>query len=128
MRVHDLTQGRMRREWRTVEAMIRLGCKRRHGGGPGGFCEECTDLRDYARFRLERCPFGSAKPTCANCKVHCYRPEPRQKMRELMRWAGPEMMARHPYLTLMHLLVDERRPAPDRPLRASARQPLPGTS
>ena len=61
-------------------------------------------LLDYANRRLERCLFGDAKPTCANCVVHCYRADMRERMREVMRWAGPRMTWRHPVLTLFHFL------------------------
>jgi hypothetical protein len=110
--VNDLERGRLRREWRTIDAMIAISCRARHGGRRGALCGECDELRSYAGFRLERCPFGPEKPTCGNCKVHCYRPEMGERVRQVMRFAGPRMMARHPYLALMHLLVDERRPAP----------------
>ena len=42
---------------------------------------------------------------------------PGERVREVMRFAGPRMLARHPYLALMHLVVDERRPAPELPRR-----------
>ena len=80
-------------------------------------CAECHDLRQYAHLRLTRCPFGPDKPTCANCKVHCYKPEMRERVRQVMRHAGPNMLLRHPVLALLHLLVDERRPAPDKPAK-----------
>jgi hypothetical protein len=35
-------------------------------------------------------------------------------MREVMRFAGPRMLARHPFLAIMHL-IDDRRPAPELP-------------
>ena len=35
-------------------------------------------------------------------------------MREVMRFAGPRMLARHPWLAIMHL-IDDRRPAPPLP-------------
>jgi len=35
-------------------------------------------------------------------------------MREVMRFAGPRMMWRHPYLAIRHLL-DERKKAPELP-------------
>jgi hypothetical protein len=41
----------------------------------------------------------------------------RVRVREVMRFAGPRMLRRHPYLALMHLLVDGRREAPERPTR-----------
>lgn len=112
MAMNDLEQGRLRREWRTLEAMIVLYCHSQHGGRRRALCPSCSEFRDYARVRLERCPFGAEKPTCAHCTVHCYRPEPRELARAIMRWAGPKMLLRHPYLAAMHLLVDGRRPAP----------------
>jgi hypothetical protein len=118
--MNDLTRGRLRREWRTIEAMIALACEKRHGGARRALCADCRELADYARARLERCPFGEAKSTCANCRVHCYRAAMRERVREVMRFAGPRMLARHPYLALLHVLVDERRPAPELPRRAAA--------
>ena len=110
---HDLERGRLRREWRTLEAMIGIYGRRRHGGGRRALCADCRELHDYAQGRLAHCPFGADKPTCANCRVHCYRAAMRERVRDVMRFAGPRMLARHPYLALMHLLVDERRPAPE---------------
>jgi hypothetical protein len=119
-RENDLGRGRLRRELRTIEAMIAIHCAARHGGRHAALCADCRALADYARLRLARCPFGAGKPTCANCRVHCYRSELRERVRAVMRFAGPRMLARHPYLALMHLLVDERRAAPERPLRKAA--------
>ncbi len=49
--------------------------------------------------------------------MHCYRPEMRQRVRDVMIFAGPRMLLRHPVLALLHLVVDERRPAPPKPAR-----------
>jgi hypothetical protein len=69
---------------------------------------------EYATRRLERCVFGDTKPTCANCVVHCYSAEMREKIRGVMRWAGPRMLLRHPVLGITHLL-DGKRPVPTLP-------------
>lgn len=116
--MNDLAQGRLRREWRTIDAMIAITCRDLHGGRRGGLCAECAALRDYAEQRLLRCPFGEGKPTCANCQVHCYKPAMREQVRRVMRHAGPKMLLRHPALALLHLWVDSRREAPGRPARA----------
>ncbi len=108
----NLPAGRLRREWRTIDAMIALFCRERHAAEPRP-CRACAELRDYCEQRLLRCPFGADKPTCVNCRVHCYRAEMRERVREVMRFAGPRMLRRHPYLALMHLLVDGRRAAPE---------------
>lgn len=89
--------------------MLELYC-RRHHCSTGGLCDECAALEAYADRRLDRCPYGPAKPTCANCPVHCYRAAERERMREVMRFAGPRMIWRHPVLALLHLLDGRREP------------------
>jgi len=103
---------RRSREQEALEAMMRMYCRHHHGRMP--LCEECQALADYARRRLERCVFGDAKPTCANCLVHCYKAEMRERVRVMMRWAGPRMLLRHPVLAIRHM-IDGKRPAPRLP-------------
>ena len=104
---------RMARERQTVEAMIEIYCQGQHGMD-GALCAECQALETYARQRLDRCPFQEGKTTCARCPVHCYKPEMRERIRAVMRYAGPRMLYRHPFMTVRHML-DERRKEPDRP-------------
>ena len=100
------------RERKTIEAMISLYCCDKHGTS-GSLCPECGALLDYALKRLDRCPFKEAKPTCANCTIHCYKPEMREKVRAVMRYAGPRMTKPHPVLSLFHF-IDGRRKTPER--------------
>ncbi len=99
---------RLDRERRTVDVMLRLYCRDRHGSARG-LCAECRELREYTRERLGKCPFQEGKTTCARCPVHCYRSGMREAGREVMRYAGPRMLLRHPVLALRHLLDDRRR-------------------
>jgi len=92
---------RRRREWVTMEAMIGCHCRGRHGTR-GDLCQECEELRDYAARRLERCHFGAEKPACARCPVHCYQRQWRERIKAVMRYAGPRMVWRHPVLSLLH--------------------------
>lgn len=101
---------RIAREKRTIRAMVRIFCRDKHGGRAGP-CDECRELVEYAECRLDRCPFGADKPTCAKCPIHCYKPAMRRRVREVMRYAGPRMLLRHPVLALRHLL-DGRKPGP----------------
>lgn len=107
--------GRIEREKKTVAAMIRIYCRDQHGSRKA-LCASCQDLLHYAWQRLERCPFGEAKSTCARCLVHCYKPAMREEIRRVMRYAGPRMLYTHPILALRHLW-DERRKPPPRPER-----------
>ena len=107
---------RRKRELRTIAAMVRLYCRKHEHARKAPLCGDCGELLDYAARRLERCIFGDAKPTCANCVVHCYSADKREEIRNVMRWAGPRMLLRHPVLSVMHLL-DGRRPAPALPAK-----------
>lgn len=104
---------RLARELKTIRAMVRMHCCHRHGTDDI-LCTECAAMFDYATRRLDRCVFGDEKPTCANCKVHCYSTSMRERVREVMRYAGPRMLWRHPVLAVAHVL-DGRRPAPELP-------------
>jgi hypothetical protein len=95
---------RLARELKTIRAMVRIYCRNHHGTGAGDrLCVECAVLLHYATRRLDRCVFGDDKPTCANCKVHCYSKAMREQVRTVMRYAGPRMLWRHPLLAAAHL-------------------------
>jgi hypothetical protein len=66
--------------------------------------------------RLRRCPFQEGKTTCAKCPIHCYKPTMRERVRVVMRYAGPRMMLRHPSLAMWHLF-DGRRKEPLKPAK-----------
>lgn len=102
---------RRAREFKTIVVMLHMYCRAHHGSkDTSALCQDCLTLHDYARRRLDRCPFGEAKPTCVNCTVHCYKAVMRERVRRVMSWAGPRMLWRHPVLAVWHL-VDGRRPA-----------------
>ena len=102
---------RRAREFATIDAMLRMYCRSHHDAKDAALCDDCTALHDYARRRLERCVFGAAKPTCAKCTVHCYKANMREHIRQVMRWAGPRMLRRHPVLAVRHM-IDGHLPAP----------------
>ena len=101
-----LVTPRLRREYRTMECMLEIWCADHHGhdAKKAGPCDECREFLAYAARRLEKCPYGEAKPTCAKCPIHCYKRAQREQAREIMRYAGPRMTLSHPWLSLMHLV------------------------
>lgn len=86
-----------------VSLMIRLYCRKNHKTKE--LCSECAELDRYARERSDRCPFMENKTFCSNCKVHCYKPEMREKIRKVMRFSGPRMMLYHPVMAIKHLIL-----------------------
>jgi predicted amidophosphoribosyltransferase len=73
-------------------------------------CPDCQELLAYARQRLRHCPFQEHKTTCGKCPIHCYAPGKRERIRAVMRYAGPRMLFTHPLLALLHLLDGLRKP------------------
>lgn len=98
---------RIAREKKTIAAMVGLYCRKKHGTHDG-LCEDCSELLDYATCRLDRCPFGPQKTTCAKCPIHCYKPQMRERVKTVMAFAGPRMLLRHPILAVRHLLDGRR--------------------
>ena len=98
-------EARRAREETTAAIMIGLYCRRRHGTR-ASVCRECAELTDFMRARLARCPHIEAKPTCAECRTHCYAgaPSMQAEIRKVMRCAGPLMLLRHPWLSLLHYI------------------------
>ena len=88
-------------EKRIVSLMIRTYCRGRHGTRQG-LCPECQTLQEYALLRADRCPFIETKTFCSNCRVHCYKPAMREKIRAVMRYSGPRIMLYHPLVGSLH--------------------------
>lgn len=74
-------------------------------------CSKCKALTEYALFRLEKCPFKKNKGFCSYCKIHCYKPEYRAQMKDVMRYSGPRMLFSHPIFAFSHVtaMVKEKR-------------------
>jgi len=114
-------KGRVECEKATVRRMIELFCRDKHDDartlkdagmreGERGkesrvtLCADCRDLLDYAEHRLDGCRHGNTKPVCNKCLTHCYRPEYRARIREVMRHSGPRLILHRPLEAVEHLL------------------------
>ena len=99
------------KEQEMVGKMMVLYCKSKHGGKAfkeRGLCPQCRELLDYAEWKIRKCPFMEEKTFCSNCKVHCYKPEMREKIREVMRFSGPRMLLVHPAAAIRHVIETRR--------------------
>ncbi|MEJ2577374.1 MAG: nitrous oxide-stimulated promoter family protein [Gammaproteobacteria bacterium] len=102
---------RIAREQRTITAMLRIYCRDHHRAAPE-LCDDCAKLLDYAQRRLDTCPFQERKPACNHCEVHCYSKVMRERVKQVMRYAGPRMLLRHPVLAVRHLIDTWNKTAP----------------
>lgn len=103
---------RRQREKRTISQMVALYCAGNHGDRPRAeiaycgeaVCEQCAKLDEYAVLRTERCRKMDVKTSCEECGNHCYRAAERERIRSVMRYAGPRMLTKHPIAAIRHLL------------------------
>ena len=100
-------QSKREREKAMVSQMITLYCKKNHRT-KHGLCSDCAELDKYARLRSDKCPFMEIKTFCSNCKVHCYKQEMREKIRAVMRFAGPRMIFHHPVAAIRHVIETKK--------------------
>ena len=100
-------QTKREREKAMVSDMIALYCRKQHGA-KSGLCVDCAALNTYARERSDKCPFMETKTFCSNCRVHCYKPEMREKIRVVMRFSGPRMIFHHPVTAVRHVLETKK--------------------
>ena len=98
----------LQKEHKTIAVMIRMFCGAHHGTNGGDLCSECEGLFKYAQERLRRCPFGENKGACSKCEIHCYKPDLRKRITQLMRYSGPRMLRKHPLLAIDNLLKARR--------------------
>lgn len=91
-------------ERQVISQMIRIYCRGKHGQKKG-LCSDCSQLLEYADFRTQKCPFMETKTFCSACKVHCYSPQMREKIKNVMGYSGPRMLLYNPPMAIRHMLV-----------------------
>ncbi|MCH3995983.1 MAG: nitrous oxide-stimulated promoter family protein [Prevotella sp.] len=90
------------RDKQIVKLMIELYCK--HKLETDQVPKKYLQLINYASFKIDHCSWGNNKPACKDCPHHCYAPEKRNEIREIMRWTGPRMIIWCPRAAIGHLL------------------------
>ncbi|MCR5188446.1 MAG: nitrous oxide-stimulated promoter family protein [Treponema sp.] len=106
----DKVQAKRDDEERTVTLMIQLYCHKVHKRKKAmkstqHLCPDCKDLSEYVCQRVQKCPYTAkgTKTFCSFCKTHCYKPEYRERIRQVMRFSGPRMLFYHPVKAISHL-------------------------
>jgi hypothetical protein len=67
-------------------------------------CPDCAELLEHGMKKRAACPLDP-KPTCKSCHVHCYTPEQRLKVREIMAYSGRRMILRGRLDYLWHYII-----------------------
>ncbi len=81
-------------------------CRNPHFGPEGRYrlCPDCAALAEYSCTRTQVCPRTAIKTFCKNCPIHCYEEGQNQKIKQVMRYAGPRIMLHHPVDGVYHCL------------------------
>ena len=96
---------RIENQKHVIKKMIELFCKKNHDN-QGVLCNECNELLNYAYKKLDNCIFGTNKPNCNSCKIHCYKSDIKEKITAVMKFSGPRMLIYNPKLVIEHF-IDE---------------------
>lgn len=92
-------------EKKLIPQMVKIYCKgHKHERGEDELCPECRELLDYSLFRLDKCPFKKNKQFCSFCKIHCYKPDMKVKIKDIMKYSGPKLLFSHPIFSISHVV------------------------
>jgi hypothetical protein len=96
--------GRIEKEKKTIDYMIKLYCNKQHKEKKGTLCPQCEELLAYSQTRLTHCKFGDEKKFCSKCPIHCYKKDMKYKIKEVMRFSGPRLLFYQPVEVIKHLI------------------------
>jgi hypothetical protein len=111
----------IRKDLRVLARFIDLYCRNRHrederdavemkgfdvagiAGRDVTLCRTCQKLLAHAFVKRSNCPM-TPKPACKNCPEHCYHPDYRRQIREVMKYSGRKLVLSGRLDYLFHLL------------------------
>jgi len=98
--------GAQKKDLKILIGFVKVYCKARHGGEEKAWCEvsgvarseaflcrECAAVVEHAVEKRRKCPLDP-KPSCKKCRIHCYGKDHRERIREIMAFAGRRMILR----------------------------------
>jgi hypothetical protein len=106
MKSMNMLTKKRKNDIRLIGKFIEVYCAGKHGGverdplslpddlGEHRICRECIAFLEYAATKRLNCPLEAEKPSCKHCRIHCYDVPRREKMREVMSYAGRKLMMR----------------------------------
>jgi hypothetical protein len=86
----------------TLKIMLKIYCKG-NNHSKDGICDNCKNILEYSINKTLKCVYKENKPICNKCRVHCYNNIERENIINIMRYSGPKMLFRHPYLAMKHM-------------------------
>ncbi len=112
---------RLRRDLRVLAKFVEVYCQNQHECASGtstqlkmhdldtlvgrtiDLCPACAKLLAHAFVKRAHCPLDP-KPACKRCPAHCYKPQYRDGIREVMKYSGRKLVLSGRLDYLQHLL------------------------
>jgi Nitrous oxide-stimulated promoter len=89
----------------TLQSLFPIYCGKYHSSEKGELCDSCSAELEYAIHKTKICPEKDQGKTCSDCKVHCFEAEHRERIKEIMRFAGPRLIWSHPLLSVRYIYL-----------------------
>ena len=105
----SLGSGRLDREYRTMHCMVQIYCADHHATAGGALCGECGEFLGLRAAPAREVPVRRRKAGLRQVPDPLLQAAQREQARSIMRYAGPRMVLRHPWLSLTHMLDKLRR-------------------
>ena len=92
------------REMKTIRAMIAIYCQDHHHVAAGSCAMRARRCSSMLRPDLANARGVTRNPCVPTARSIAIKPAMRDQVRQVMRYAGPKMLLRHPLLAVSHLL------------------------
>lgn len=93
-------------ELKTMYQIIGIYCHNKHHTPKGQLYEDMHQCDAPHIPKPARKPHMESKTFCSVCKTHCYAPNYREKIREIMRYGGPRMLLVSPIQVIRHMYLE----------------------
>lgn len=93
------------KEKENIRKTFGVYCNANHGTTDNKLCPKCTALLTTVMLKIQRCPYGIAKPICDGCETPCFGEVPTNEFRNIMKAGQKKMLLSHPLMAVKHKLA-----------------------
>ena len=93
------------KEKENISTTFGVYCNANHGTTDKKLCPKCTALLTTVMLKMQRCPYGIAKPICDACETPCFGENPTKEFRAIMKSGQKKMLLSHPLMAVKHKLA-----------------------
>ena len=93
------------KEKENIRKTFGVYCNANHGTTDNKLCPKCTALLTTVMLKIQRCPYGIAKPICDACETSCFGEVPTNEFRAVMKAGQKKMLLSHPLMAVKHKLA-----------------------